>query len=82
ITRQQVYPTVLRYHYLAFPAMSRYVPLNQPDSIMAAKGPILARTADAYKGTTLFMTVVRSMSPSQRALLRAFLTGEPWQPPQ
>lgn len=82
ITWQQVYPNVLRFHYLAFPAMSRYVPLNQPDAIMAAKGPILARTADAYKGTTLFMPVVRSMSPSQRALLRAYLTGEPWQPPQ
>ena len=49
---------------------------------MAAKAPILARTADAYKNTTLFMPVVRSMSPSQRALLRAYLTGEPWQPPQ
>ena len=38
--------------------------------------------ADAYKGTTLFMPVVRSMSPAQRALLRAYLTGSPWQPPQ
>lgn len=82
VTWQQVYPNVLRFHYLAFPAMSRYVPLNQPDAIMAAKAPILARTADAYKNTTLFMPVVRSMSPSQRALLRAYLTGEPWQPPQ
>jgi hypothetical protein len=82
ITWQQVYPNVLRFHYLAFPAMSRFIPLNQPDAIMAAKAPILARTADAYKGTTLYMPVVRSMSPSQRALLRAYLTGEPWQPPQ
>ncbi|WP_395606904.1 hypothetical protein [Pseudomonas sp. B22129] len=82
ITWQQVYPNVLRFHYLAFPAMSRYVPLNQPDAIMAAKNAILARTADAYKGTTLFMPVVRSMSPAQRALLRAYLTGSPWQPPQ
>ncbi|MGB3126017.1 MAG: hypothetical protein WBB95_19570 [Pseudomonas sp.] len=82
ITWAQVYPNVLRFHYLAFPAMSRYVPLNQPDAIMAAKNAILARTADAYKGTTLFMPVVRSMSPAQRALLRAYLTGSPWQPPQ
>ncbi|NBA97641.1 hypothetical protein [Pseudomonas sp. R5(2019)] len=82
ITWQQMYPNVLRFHYLAFPAMSRYIPLNQPDAIMAAKNPILARTSDAYKGTTLFMPVVRSMSPCQRALLRAYLTGEPWQPPQ
>ena len=77
-----MYPNVLRFHYLAFPAMSRYIPLNQPDAIKGAKNPILARTSDAYKGTTLFMPVVRSMSPCQRALLRAYLTGEPWQPPQ
>jgi hypothetical protein len=82
ITWQLMYPNVLRFHYLAFPAMSRYIPLNQPDAIMGAKNPILARTSDAYKGTTLFMPVVRSMSPCQRALLRAYLTGEPWQPPQ
>jgi hypothetical protein len=81
ITWELMYPNVLRFHYLAFPAMSRYIPLNQPDAIMGAKNPILARTSDAYKGTTLFMPVVRSMSPSQRALLRAYLTGEPWQPP-
>ncbi|UZE26247.1 hypothetical protein LOY67_12835 [Pseudomonas sp. B21-056] len=82
ITWPLMYPNVLRFHYLAFPAMSRYIPLNQPDAIMGAKNPILARTSDAYKGTTLFMPVVRSMSPCQRALLRAYLTGEPWQPPQ
>ncbi|MGY2289778.1 hypothetical protein ACW9H6_07990 [Pseudomonas sp. SDO528_S397] len=82
VTWAMMYPNVLRFHYLAFPAMSRYIPLNQPDAIMAAKNPILARTSDTYKGTTLFMPVVRSMSPCQRALLRAYLTGEPWQPPQ
>ncbi|AMZ71033.1 MULTISPECIES: hypothetical protein [Pseudomonas] len=82
ITWPLMYPNVLRFHYLAFPAMSRYIPLNQPDAVMGAKNPILARTSDAYKGTTLFMPVVRSMSPCQRALLRAYLTGEPWQPPQ
>ncbi|OOG87379.1 hypothetical protein B0E42_07260 [Pseudomonas sp. A25(2017)] len=82
ITWPLMYPNVLRFHYLAFPAMSRYIPLNQPDAIKGAKNPILARTSDAYKGTTLFMPVVRSMSPCQRALLRAYLTGEPWQPPQ
>ncbi|MGO4320517.1 hypothetical protein [Pseudomonas sp. KB_12] len=82
ITWPLMYPNVLRFHYLAFPAMSRYIPLNQPDAVMGAKNPILARTSDVYKGTTLFMPVVRSMSPCQRALLRAYLTGEPWQPPQ
>jgi len=81
ITWALMYPNVLRFHYLAFPAMSRYVPLNQPDAVMGAKDRILMRTDNRYKGTTLFMPVVRSMSPSQRALLRAYLTGEPWQPP-
>lgn len=80
ITWELMYPNVLRFHYLAFPAMSRYIPLNQPDAIMGAKNSILARTSDAYKGTTLCMPVVRSMSPSQVALLTAYLTGQPWQP--
>ncbi len=80
ITWDQVYPNVLRYHYLAFPAMSRYVPLNQPNAVMGAKDAILRRISDNYKGTTLYMPVVRSMSPSQRALLSAYLTGTPWQP--
>jgi hypothetical protein len=80
ITWELMYPNVLRFHYLAFPAMSRYIPLNQPDAIMGAKNSILARTSDAYKGTTLYMPVVRSMSPSQVALLTAYLTGQPWQP--
>ncbi|GFM64122.1 hypothetical protein PSCICJ_02400 [Pseudomonas cichorii] len=80
ITWDQMYPNVLRFHYLAFPAMSRYVPLNQPNAVMGAKDTILRRISDNYKGTTLYMPVVRSMSPSQRALLSAYLTGTPWQP--
>ncbi|MBX8589202.1 hypothetical protein K5D56_07425 [Pseudomonas cichorii] len=80
ITWDQMYPNVLRFHYLAFPAMSRYVPLNQPNAVMGAKDAILRRISDTYKGTTLYMPVVRSMSPSQRALLSAYLTGTPWQP--
>ncbi|BCG24931.1 hypothetical protein TUM18999_31220 [Pseudomonas tohonis] len=79
-TWDQVYPAVLRFHYLAFPAMSRFIPLNQQDAIWNARAAIVARTADAYRGTTLYMPVVRSMSPSQRALLKAYLTSTPWQP--
>ncbi|SFQ63699.1 hypothetical protein SAMN03159489_04561 [Pseudomonas sp. NFPP07] len=56
-------------------------PANPPDAVMGAKDRILMRADNRYKGTTLFMPVVRSMSPSQRALLRAYLTGAPWQPP-
>lgn len=81
VTWDQVYPAVLRFHYLAFPAMSRFIPLNQQDAIWNARQAILARTDDAYKGTTLYMPVVRSMSPCQRALLKAYLTSSPWQPP-
>ena len=80
VTWDQVYQNVLRFHYLAFPAMSRFIPLNQEDAILNAKSGILARTSDAYLATSLYMPVVRSMSPSQTALLKAFLTNEPWQP--
>ena len=79
ITWEQVYTNVLRFHYLAFPAMSRFIPLNQPDAILNAKNAIIARTSSAYKNTTLFMPVVRSMSPSQTALLKAYLSGEGWE---
>lgn len=80
VTWEQVYPSVLRFHYLAFPAMSRYIPLNQQDAIWNARQAILTRISDDYKKTTLYMPVVRSMSPSQRALLTAYLTNTPWQP--
>lgn len=80
VTWDQVYEHVLRFHYLAFPAMSRYIPLNQQDAVWNARQMILARTSEVYNGTTLYMPVVHSMSPSQRALLKAWLTSEPWQP--
>lgn len=80
VTWEQVYENVLRFHYLAFPAMSRYIQLNQPDAVMGAKQAILARISPDYQNTTLYMSVVRSMSPSQRALLTAWLNGTPWQP--
>ena len=81
ITWDQVYQHVLRFHYLAFPAMSRYIPLNQEDAVWNARQMILARTSEVYNGTTLYMPVVHSMSPSQRALLKAWINSEPW-PPQ
>lgn len=80
VTWDQVYQNVLRFHYLAFPAMSRYIQLNQPDAVMGFKQAILARISPDYQNTTLYMSVVRSMSPSQRALLTAWLNGTPWQP--
>lgn len=80
VTWEQAYQHVLRFHYLAFPAMSRYIQLNQQDAVMGYKQAILARISPEYQNTTLYMSVVRSMSPSQRALLTAYLTGTPWQP--
>ncbi|MGC5704093.1 hypothetical protein J4P02_28215 [Pseudomonas sp. NFXW11] len=80
VTWDQVYENVLRFHYLAFPAMSRYIQLNQPDAVMGFKDAILARISPDYQNTTLYMSVVRSMSPSQRALLTAYLTSSPWRP--
>lgn len=80
VTWEQTYQNVLRFHYLAFPAMSRYIQLNQPDAVMGYKQAILARISPEYQNTTLYMSVVRSMSPSQRALLTAYLNGTPWQP--
>ncbi|WP_025129391.1 hypothetical protein [Pseudomonas sp. PH1b] len=82
VTWDQVYKHVLRFHYLAFPAMSRYIALNQQDAVWGAGRMILARTSPQYLGTTLYMPVVRSMSASQRALLKCWLTSEPWQPLQ
>lgn len=80
ITWDQVYENVLRFHYLAFPAMSRYIQLNQQDAVMGFKQAILTRISPEYQNTTLYMSVVRSMSPSQRSLLTAYLNGTPWQP--
>lgn len=80
VTWEQAYQNVLRFHYLAFPAMSRYIQLNQPDAVMGYKQAILARISPEYQNTTLYMSVVRSMSPSQCALLTSYLNGTPWQP--
>ncbi|MDP9530088.1 hypothetical protein [Pseudomonas protegens] len=82
VTWDQVYKNVLRFHYLAFPAMSRYIALNQQDAVWGSRQMILARTSREYLGTTLYMPVVRSMSASQRALLKCWFTHEPWQPLQ
>lgn len=80
VTWEQAFQNVLRFHYLAFPAMSRYIQLNQPDAVMGYKQAILTRISPEYQNTTLYMSVVRSMSPSQRSLLTAYLNGTPWQP--
>ncbi|MGI9277734.1 MAG: hypothetical protein ACR2PT_23160 [Endozoicomonas sp.] len=80
VTWDQAYDNVLRFFYIVFPAMSKRIPLNFEDSIKATGPQILARTSEEYRDTTLYMPIVRSMTPSQVKLLRAFLTNTPWNP--
>ena len=80
MTWEQVYNNVLRFFYVVFPAMSKRIPLNFEDAIRGTGELILARTSDVYRNTTLYMPIVRSMTPSQVELLRAYLTGTPWNP--
>jgi hypothetical protein len=80
VTWQQVYDNVLRFHYVVFPAMSLRIPLNDMGTVMATGGQFLARISPAYRDTTLYMPITRSISASQTALLEAFLNGTPWQP--
>ncbi len=70
---------MLRFHYVVFPAMSLRIPLNDMGTVMATGGQILARMSAQYRDTTLYMPITRSISPSQTALLEAFLNGTPWQ---
>lgn len=78
VTWEQVYRNALRFFYVVFPAMSKRIPLNFEDAIKGTGAQILARTSDEYRNTTLYMPIVRSMTPSQVKLLDAYLNGTPW----
>ena len=78
VTWDQVYEHVLRFFYVVFPAMSKRIPLNFEESIKSAGPQTLARTSDEYRNTTLYMPIVRSMTPSQIKLLTAYLNNTPW----
>ncbi len=80
VSWQQVYENVLRYHYLNFPGMSTLFPLNSAEQILNNKEGIKARTSSQYWPTSLYMPVVRSMSPSQIRLLNAFMFDQEWDP--
>ncbi len=78
ITWDQVYKHALRFHYLNFLGMSTVFPLNQAQTIQQHKEGIRIRTSSKYWPTTLYMPVVRSMSPSQVRLINAYTSGDPW----
>jgi hypothetical protein len=68
-TWSNAYNSVLRYYFLTYPAMSKYIPLNREESVRTAAGAILARLdADGWDRTT-FMPVTREMSRGKRELL-------------
>lgn len=68
-----VYEECLRYYYVLFPAMSKRIPLNDQATVTAVAGEFLKRLSDAYRPTTLYMPLTRSMPPTKVALLRAYL---------
>lgn len=76
----QVYENALRYHYLNFLGMSTMFPLNQAETIHQHREGIKLRTSSQYWSTSLYMPIVRSMSPSQVRLINAYSYGKPWDP--
>jgi hypothetical protein len=74
-----VYENALRYYYVIFPAMSMFIPLNSPDSVLRAAPMIQQRLSTP--GTTMFnstynMPVTRTMSPGKVQLILAWLAQE------
>jgi hypothetical protein len=69
-TWENVYTKVLRYYFLAYPAMSQYIPFNREDSVRAAAGAILERLSSKGWHRTTYMPVTREMSRGKRELLR------------
>ncbi|MCG9766168.1 hypothetical protein L1D53_21845 [Vibrio alginolyticus] len=80
VTWELVYQHALRYHYLNFLGMSTVFPLNDAETILKHREGIKTRMSSRYWPTTLYMPIVRSMSPSQVRLINAFAFSEPWDP--
>jgi len=80
ISWNDVYQNALRFYYVTFPAMNMRFPLNDQGTVEANSQPIQARISDAYRATSLYMPITRSMTPSQRALVTQFLNNETWTP--
>jgi hypothetical protein len=74
-----VYSAVLRYYYVVFPAMSRIIPLNLPDSILQ-HGPLIKQRLNTpdLPGfyTTHNMPPTRTMSPAKVKLVLDFINQQ------
>ncbi len=74
-----VYENVLRYYYLIYPAMSRFIPLNLADSIVSRGELIKQRLhpcTDPRFLTTHNMPVTRQMSPAKVKLVIDFINQQ------
>ena len=71
-----VYEEALRYYYLIFPAMSRYIPLNMADSIVG-HGALLKTRLNTPDSPAFYSTrnmpITRSMPPAKVKLIIDFI---------
>lgn len=76
---EDVYENVLRYYYVLFPAMSRIIPLNLPDSIVG-KGDLIKQRLHTPDNPAFYSTynmpVTRTMSPNKVKLVLDFIEQE------
>jgi hypothetical protein len=76
---QDVYACALRYYYVLFPAMSRFIPLNYPDMLVAQAALVDARLntpSDPAFWTTANMPATRTMSPAKVKLIKDFISQQ------
>jgi hypothetical protein len=76
---QDVYARALRYYYVLFPAMSRFIPLNYPDMLVAQADLVNARLntpSDPAFWTTANMPATRTMSPAKVKLIKDFISQQ------
>ncbi|CAN5474486.1 hypothetical protein BH23ACI1_BH23ACI1_33250 [soil metagenome] len=76
---QDVYENALRYYYVLFPAMSRFIPLNYPDFLVRQADLVDERlNAPGEPGfwTTYNMPPTRTMSPAKVKLILDFLAQQ------
>jgi hypothetical protein len=70
VTWDLVYSRVLSYYYRLYPAMDRYLPLNNK-AALSARANILKQMIDASVwGSTLYMPPTRDLSDGKRRLLQ------------
>lgn len=67
-----VYENVLQYYYRLYPAMDKYLKLNDPNVVGSANGKaiIKARTSEEVWNSTLYMPHTRELSDGKRKLLQ------------